>query len=101
MVVEFSCASTRGRLLVERFELIRAIIQTGLLLVEVLMAGIERVEGVTGVCWMDGRPAVSGEKLPGRRHQVRLLCRSCDESTFGGSGGRVTTSSPVVNSPQG
>lgn len=65
---------------------------------EALMAGIERVDGVTGVCWMDGRPAVSGEKLPGRRHKIRLLCKSCDESTFG-TGGTVMTS--TTDSSQG
>jgi hypothetical protein len=33
-------------------------------LVEVLMAGVERVDGVIGVCWLDGRPAVAGEHRP-------------------------------------
>jgi hypothetical protein len=52
--------------------------------VEVEVAGVVRVEAVAGVCWLDGLPAVAGEKLPGRRRRVRLLCRLHDVAVFGG-----------------
>ncbi|MBW4722406.1 hypothetical protein [Saccharothrix obliqua] len=49
------------------------------------VAGVVRVEvSAGGRCWMDGRPAVAGERLPGRGRRVRLLCRHCDAAVFGG-----------------
>lgn len=48
------------------------------------MAGVVRVEATGGVCWLDGLPAVAGERLPGRRRRVRLLCRLHDAAVFGG-----------------
>ncbi|UJW32431.1 hypothetical protein L3Q67_01175 [Saccharothrix sp. AJ9571] len=47
-------------------------------------AGVVRVASVEGgPCWLCGLPAVAGEKLPGRRHKVRLLCRRHDQLVFG------------------
>lgn len=53
-------------------------------LVEVVVAGVVRVEATGGVCWLDGLPAVAGERLPGRRRRVRLLCELHDAAVFGG-----------------
>ncbi|SES28326.1 hypothetical protein SAMN05216188_13044 [Lentzea xinjiangensis] len=50
------------------------------------MTGVMRVPAASGGrCWMCGMPAVSGEKLPGRRHRVRLLCKRHDVLVFGGA----------------
>lgn len=46
-------------------------------------AGVQRIEGCGGRCWICGRPAVVGQKLPNRRHKARLLCRTHDEAVFG------------------
>ncbi|UJW36898.1 hypothetical protein L3Q67_45350 (plasmid) [Saccharothrix sp. AJ9571] len=46
-------------------------------------SGVVRVAACGGRCWLCGLPAVSGEKLPGRRHKVRLLCRRHDQLVFG------------------
>jgi hypothetical protein len=48
-------------------------------------AGVVRVTASGGRCWLCGLPAVAGEKLPGRRHKVRLLCRRHDQLVFGGT----------------
>jgi hypothetical protein len=45
--------------------------------------GVERVPSPGGACWMCGLPAVCGEKLPGRRHKVRALCRTHADAVFG------------------
>lgn len=46
-------------------------------------AGVERVPSPGGACWICGLPAVSGEKLPGRRRKVRGLCQSQADAIFG------------------
>ncbi|MFE2755657.1 hypothetical protein ACFXGA_27020 [Actinosynnema sp. NPDC059335] len=56
----------------------------GVVEVEVVVAGVVRVEATGGVCWLDGLPAVAGERLPGRRRRVRLLCELHDAAVFGG-----------------
>jgi hypothetical protein len=45
--------------------------------------GVQRIAATGGFCWLCGFPAVAGEKLPGRRHRVRLLCRRHDHLIFG------------------
>ncbi|RLK58601.1 hypothetical protein CLV68_3072 [Actinokineospora cianjurensis] len=47
------------------------------------MAGVVRLIAAGGRCWICGMTSVSGEKLPGRRHKIRLLCRRHDELVFG------------------
>jgi hypothetical protein len=48
------------------------------------MAGVMRMAAsLSGRCWICGMSAVSGERLPGRRHRVRLLCKRHDELVFG------------------
>ncbi|OXM59684.1 hypothetical protein CF165_46685 [Amycolatopsis vastitatis] len=53
--------------------------------------GVQRVPATAGFCWMCGRRAVSGERLPGRRHRVRLLCRQHDQAVFGPPGEAPTS----------
>jgi hypothetical protein len=45
--------------------------------------GVELLPVPGGACWMCGMLASFGEKLPGRKHKTRLLCRTHAESTFG------------------
>jgi hypothetical protein len=45
--------------------------------------GVQRIPVSGGFCWLCGFAAVAGEKLPGRRHKIRLLCRRHDELVFG------------------
>jgi hypothetical protein len=48
--------------------------------------GVMRVSAAPGGrCWMCGMTAISGERLPGRGHKVRLLCRTHDALVFGGA----------------
>ncbi|VVJ22759.1 Uncharacterised protein [Amycolatopsis camponoti] len=44
--------------------------------------GVQRIPAAEGVCWICGRPAVSGERLPGRRPRVRLLCWQHDQAVI-------------------
>jgi len=51
------------------------------------VTGAERVAAPQrGRCWMCGLSAIAGDRLPGRRHKVRLPCRRHDELVFGGAG---------------
>lgn len=55
------------------------------------MTGVVRVPASGGRCWICGRAAIAGEKLPGRRHKVRLLCKSHDPLVFGDASNAQTT----------
>jgi hypothetical protein len=48
-----------------------------------LLNGVERLPVPGGACWMCGKTAAFGEKLPGRKHKTRLLCPAHAEATFG------------------
>ncbi|WP_158263109.1 hypothetical protein [Amycolatopsis sp. CA-128772] len=43
---------------------------------------IQRIPATGGFCWSCQQTAVSGERLPGRHHRVRLLCRQHDQAVF-------------------
>jgi hypothetical protein len=43
----------------------------------------ERVQSPGTACWICGRPAVCGQKLPGRRRKVLGLCQAHADAMFG------------------
>ncbi|WP_157442272.1 MULTISPECIES: hypothetical protein [Actinoalloteichus] len=63
-----------------------------------MAAGIVRVAAFGGRCWMCGATAVAGEKLAGRRHKVRLLCKRHDQLVFAGDASGSPPPDPRVHS---
>ncbi|MGH3565750.1 MAG: hypothetical protein ACRDRH_06895 [Pseudonocardia sp.] len=54
--------------------------------------GVQRIPAYGGLCWLCRQPARWGEKLPGRRHRVRLLCQHHADLVFGADDNEQTPS---------